>query len=432
MRTPVAAAAAGRRILMVAPQPFFRPRGTPFSVLHRIRALLRLGHAVELATYPFGEDPGVPGLVIHRSPRPPGVTDVAIGPSVAKLALDAPLFRLAYRLARTGRYDLLHTHEEAGFFGAWLARRIGIPHVYDMHSSLPQQFGNFGRFDRRAVVAVFERLEAYTLAGAAGVIAICPELRDHVLASGYRGPLAMIENTLDFDSPAVGEADGAALRRELGVEGASVVLYTGTLESYQGLDLLVDAAPHVCRGAPGVRFVVVGGTDAQIGALRRRARERGVDAAFVFVPAVPPAEVPRYHRAADVLITCRSRGTNTPLKIYQYLRAGRPIVATAIRSHTQVLDAASAELVEATPEAIAAGVLRVLSDPARARSLAAAAVALARERYGPDAYMRRLEAFLARIPGPATAGRGAGADGAGAAAAPSGRGGIAKRGGRAR
>lgn len=396
-----AAATAGRRrILMVAPQPFFRPRGTPFSVLHRVRALLRLGHAVELVTYPFGDDPGVDGLVIHRSPRPPGVGDVAIGPSVAKLALDAPLFRLAGRLARTGRFDLLHTHEEAGFHGAWLAPRVGLPHVYDMHSSLPQQFANFGRFNIRAVVSAFDRLERYTLAGAAGVIAICPELRDHVVARGYRGPLAMIENTLDFDPPTLGSADRTAVRRRLGVDDARVVLYTGTLEAYQGLDLLIDSAPLVLAAAPDARFVLVGGSEAQIAELRRRAEARGAADAVVFVPAVPPQDVPRYHHAADVLVTCRSRGTNTPLKIYQYLRAGKPIVATAIRSHTQVLDESSAELVEATPHAIAAGVTRVLADPARARSIAAGAGRLARERYGPEAYMARLEEFLAQIPMP--------------------------------
>ncbi len=42
------------RILMIAPEPFFEPRGTPFSEYHRIRALLDLGHTVDLVTYPFG------------------------------------------------------------------------------------------------------------------------------------------------------------------------------------------------------------------------------------------------------------------------------------------------------------------------------------------------------------------------------------------
>src|SRR6266542_3833907 len=200
---------------MVAPQPFFRPRGTPFSVLHRIRALVRLGHQVDLATYPFGDTPPVPGLTIYRCSRPPAVHDVAIGPSLSKLLLDLRLFRMARRLAKAHPYDLIHTHEEAGIVGVWIARRFGRPHLYDMHSSLPQQFGNFGRFNWPPVVAAFRRIERYVLSGADGVIAICPELHDHVLASGYSRPVAMIENTLDFDVPAFTPADLATLRDRL-------------------------------------------------------------------------------------------------------------------------------------------------------------------------------------------------------------------------
>ena len=46
---------ASVRILMIAPEPFFEPRGTPFSEFHRIRALTALGHQVDLVTYPFGQ-----------------------------------------------------------------------------------------------------------------------------------------------------------------------------------------------------------------------------------------------------------------------------------------------------------------------------------------------------------------------------------------
>ena len=79
------------RILMIAPEPFFEPRGTPFSEYHRIRALVDLGHEVDLVTYPFGQDVVMPGLRIVRAPRPPFVSRVKIGPSFAKLPLDALL-----------------------------------------------------------------------------------------------------------------------------------------------------------------------------------------------------------------------------------------------------------------------------------------------------------------------------------------------------
>ncbi|MEM9592044.1 MAG: glycosyltransferase family 4 protein, partial [Pseudomonadota bacterium] len=131
------------RILMVAPQPFFRARGTPFSVVHRIRALCEAGHQVDLVTYPFGEDVQIEGLRTVRSARPPFVKDVKIGPSVAKLFLDVPLYFATRRMLKENNYDILHSHEEAAFFSVPLARRHGIKHVYDMHSSLPQQLRTF-------------------------------------------------------------------------------------------------------------------------------------------------------------------------------------------------------------------------------------------------------------------------------------------------
>ena len=65
-------------ILMIAPEPFFEPRGTPFSEFHRIRALTTLGHTVDLVTYPFGRDVEMPGLRIARCVRPPFIRRVKI------------------------------------------------------------------------------------------------------------------------------------------------------------------------------------------------------------------------------------------------------------------------------------------------------------------------------------------------------------------
>ena len=61
---------------MIAPEPFFEPRGTPFSEYHRIRALLDLGHTVDLVTYPFGNDVQLPGLRIYRDGIPIGFAEI--------------------------------------------------------------------------------------------------------------------------------------------------------------------------------------------------------------------------------------------------------------------------------------------------------------------------------------------------------------------
>src|SRR4029077_1779381 len=106
---------------MIAPEPFFEPRGTPFSEFHRIRALTELGHEVDLVTYPFGRDVTIPGLRVFRSLRPPFVRRVKIGPSLAKIPLARLLTLTAIRRALAGRYDAVHSHEEGGLIGVALA-----------------------------------------------------------------------------------------------------------------------------------------------------------------------------------------------------------------------------------------------------------------------------------------------------------------------
>jgi hypothetical protein len=135
------------RILMIAPEPFFQPRGTPFSEYYRARAFTELGHQVDMVTYSIGSDVSIPGLRIYRAARVPGVRSVRIGPSLAKIPLDVVLFFSAIRRLLTRRYDLLDCHEEAGLMGVVLSRVFGLPTVYDMHSSLPEQLSNF-RFSR--------------------------------------------------------------------------------------------------------------------------------------------------------------------------------------------------------------------------------------------------------------------------------------------
>src|ERR1044071_878555 len=97
------------RILMIAPEPFFEPRGTPFSEFHRIRALTALGHQVDLVTYPFGADVDLPGLRVFRCLRPPLLSGVKIGPSLAKVPLDALLTLTVLRRALADRYDAIHS-----------------------------------------------------------------------------------------------------------------------------------------------------------------------------------------------------------------------------------------------------------------------------------------------------------------------------------
>ena len=110
------------KILMIAPEPFFEPRGTPFSEYYRIQALSSLGHEIDLVTYPIGENVEIKGLKIIRCLRPFFIKNVKTGPSGAKLLLDFFLFFKVFGRILRKRYDLIHTHEEANIMGAFYSK----------------------------------------------------------------------------------------------------------------------------------------------------------------------------------------------------------------------------------------------------------------------------------------------------------------------
>jgi glycosyltransferase involved in cell wall biosynthesis len=153
----------------------------------------------------------------------------------------------------------------------------------------------------------------------------------------------------------------------------------------------------VRREVPDARLVLAGGRPEQIEEARRTAAALGISDALIFAGQRPAEEIPSFLDAADVLVSPRSRGTNTPLKIYQYLQAGKPIVATRLLTHTQVLDDDVAVLTEPTADAFGAGIVAALSDPERARGIGARARALAETKYSYEAYLSRTRQACAHL-----------------------------------
>jgi glycosyltransferase involved in cell wall biosynthesis len=383
------------KILMLAPQPFFEPRGTPFSILGRLKALSKLGHEVELVTYHLGQDVAVPNLVIHRTPRIRFINTVKIGPGLTKLFLDILLFAKAIHLLRKNRYDLLHTHEEASFFGILLVKLFGIRHLYEMHSSLPQQLSNFQFTRFRPLIRFFEWLESAAVASSNAVITVCPALEEHVkkVYGHVRG--VMIENVSAGDYPeAITEEDVENFKTAYSLNGEKIVLYTGTFEPYQGLSLLISSAEQVLRQRQDVMFLLVGGTLDQVRYYRSWVNRLGLSNHFYFTGTRPPEEIPKLVRISHILVSPRISGTNTPLKIYSYLQSGKPIVATNIYSHTQVLNSDVAMLADPCPESFAQGILSVLGNLSLARRLAIEARMLSQHRYDFQTFVQKTAQVL--------------------------------------
>jgi len=370
-------------ILFLAPQPFFEVRGTPLAVLAMVRALTGLGHKVDLLTYPRGEDVPVDG-VTHRRSLPLPVGRVRPGPSLAKLALDVPFMAEAWWRMATGRYDVVHAVEEAAHLAAPVARLLRVPLVVDVDSSIPDQLRRSGFAARGPLPWAARHLEGHALRHAAAVITVCGSLTEGVRAQAPRARVFQVEDPPLADAASLDPAAAAGLRRSLGIGPGPVVLYSGNLEPYQGVDVLLQAAAEV----PEAWFVIMGGEPSQIHPLKASAPAGSTRT--VFAGQRPPGELPSFLALADVLVSPRLRGENTPFKVYTYLASGQPLVATRLPTHTQVMDESMAFLVEPTAAGLAGGIRAVLADPVQAAQRAARGRALVEREYSPRRYAEKV------------------------------------------
>jgi glycosyltransferase involved in cell wall biosynthesis len=386
------------KALVIAPEPFFTPRGTPFSVYYRALLMAESGVEIDLLTYGEGQDVVIPGCRIIRIPRFRMLGPVKVGPSLLKLFLEGWLVLWTVGLLVRNRYAFVHAHEEAVFFCRFLQPLFRFKLVYDMHSSLPQQLTNFRFTTSKALIGAFRLLERRSLHAAAAVITICPDLAQYALAEGVQPERHfLIENSIFEDVRFATNSHASHEHSDYApplASGGPIIVYAGTLESYQGIDILIRAFAKVRETRPDVRMLIVGGSASQVEEYVGLARELSLSDACTFTGRVSKKAATAYVSSASVLVSPRRHGTNTPLKIYEQLASGKPLVATNIWAHTQVLDETVCFLVEPEPESMARGLIEALEDDAKRERIAAAAMKLYETRYSRTVYEGKIRGLL--------------------------------------
>lgn len=376
------------RILVLAPQPFFTLRGTPIAVRLLLEVLAARGHRLDVITFAEGEDVAIEGCTFTRVPRIPGTGGMKPGFSLKKAVADVALMGIAARKLARGRYDVVHAVEEAAFIAMALRPVFRVPFVYDMDSSIPAQMD-----EKRPLPAVVRRfiegVEGRALRASVAAITCCRALEEIVRARAPDVPVRTVEDI------SLVEGDAGAPPDDL--PPGPLVMYVGNLEAYQGVDLLVRAFAAASPSAPGARLVVIGGSAAHVEETAALAARLGVGPRVHFLGPRPLGRLGAYLAAATVVVSPRLTGVNTPMKVYSYLDSGRPLLATRLPTHTQVLDEEIALLADPTPEAFGDGLARLLADPALRDRLATAAAARARREFSRDAFAAKLADFYDNI-----------------------------------
>jgi glycosyltransferase involved in cell wall biosynthesis len=181
------------------------------------------------------------------------------------------------------------------------------------------------------------------------------------------------------------------VRSEINPDGKKIIMYTGTLEAYQGIPLLLDSVSLL---DDGFRLVLIGGKEDQVADLRSRILAMKLEKRVMVLGQKRSRDIPYYLHEASVLVSPRILGTNIPLKIYSYLASGVPVVATDLVTHTQSIGREIAFLAAAEPGPFAAA-MREAAGP-QGQAVAARALAYCREHYSAERYIELVAQALGK------------------------------------
>ena len=390
------------RILYFADIRFPLERANGVQTMQTSWALAARGHQVALVVRPDT-------AVVPRDP----VTFYGLPPHEeltivrARVGGPGPVRRLMYlvqacaRASGPARADVILTRDLGlADLLTRLPRSLRSPVVYESHGfapavgrELPHLVSGAARATR-AKLARLRRRERRVWRAADGYVTITRGLAAELGAAfGDRRQIAVVPDGVRLPD---GRTFAAPVRREPAVVG-----YAGHLYPWKGVDILLRALALVAD----VRGLIVGGHPGEpdLGALRSLAGELGLDRRVTFTGAVDPSRVGAALADADILVLPNTETTvsaryTSPLKLFEYLAAGRPIVASNLPALREVLTAGDTAVLVAPgdPGALAAGIRRVLDDPAMGEGLARRAFELAAD-YSWDRRAARLERLLEEV-----------------------------------
>jgi PEP-CTERM/exosortase A-associated glycosyltransferase len=312
---------------------------------------------------------------------------------------------------------IVHAHSPVlvGIPAARVAQRAGLPFVYEVRDLWENAAVDRGRFRQNSVLYRLARAaETRVLRRADAVVAICESLRRELTPRvGHAGTVDVVANGVDVDAFApCPEPEG--LRQRLGLARRQIVLYAGSFQPYEGLELLVQAMPHVLAHVPDAHLLMVGGSaslayaSGATGALQEDSLgilvgQLGLQSRVTFTGRIPHEDVRQLYTLADIVAYPRlltlTTALTTPLKPLEAMAMGRAVVVSDVPAVRELVVDGK------TGVAFRAGSARSLADccvgllrdaSTRARLGHAAREAVIADRQWPD-LIARYGAIYARV-----------------------------------
>ena len=405
------------RILYLADIRFPLERANGIQSFATCHALAERGHEVTMIVRPDTHAPPRDPYAFYGLARVPTLhVEVAplSGPPAARRA-GYLTFALGRSLGRA-RQDLIVTRDLA--LASMLLRlpaAMRAPLVYEAHTiaadaaaARPHLLSG-GEAASPAKLRRLAARDARVWRAADGYVTITAGLgRELERRFGPRPRVAVVPDGVHPPSPLRGFGETGHAGNHDGRPGLTgtpgfTIGYAGHLYPWKGADLVIEAVAAI----PDARGLIVGGHDAEpdLARLQQQALDLDCLSRITFTGPLPPPDVPAQLQQMDVLLlpnrpSAISSAFTSPLKLFEYMAAGRPIVASDLPAFREILrDGENALLVEAgNPQALVAGITRIKTDPSLGERLARQAAEDVRE-YTWARRAERLETLFAEIAG---------------------------------
>jgi glycosyltransferase involved in cell wall biosynthesis len=317
---------------MVAACPFPANYGTPGAIREMSATLATLGHEVHIVTYPFGEDLPVGTAKIWRVRNWRQQQKIFVGPSFGKLILDFLLIIELCRVVWREHIDIIHAHNYEGALIGFIAKLLtGRPLVYNAVNLMSDELPSYN-FLRPAFLAVWLAglLDWLVTKIPNHIIAITEDLRNALIARGVdHRRVAFIPCGVNPQMFSTANSDSLRARYQL--NGRPLVMYTGVASRFQRLDYLLQAFALVLLDEPQALLMVVSPlhNDPDFASSREVAESLGISPNIMWIEGHTLSELPDYLAMASVAVLPRPTVPGHPIKLLNYMAAGRPIACFA-------------------------------------------------------------------------------------------------------
>ena len=379
---------------MVAACPFPYPRGTPIRIQRMAESLASNGHEVHVAAYHLGESLADTAYVIHRINRIPFYKKFDPGPSVIKLLFVDPLLTLKLiRLVSKFQFDLIYAHHYEGFMGALSARLSGkLPVVFDIHTLLEEELPYYGLPGLRGFMAGIGRIFDTTLPVYADhIVGISEEIVEKVIREAHVAPenTTVISNGVELELFLAAQPD-----RKRPTDERITLAYAGNFARYQGIETMFKALSLLIESNPGINLSLI--SQNGLDEYQPLIHELGIESRINHI-RVPFAELPQQLANADILVNPRFVGAGYPLKLLNYMAAGKPVITMSGTSHKTIHGQTGWVVQGSDPAELAAGIQHLIDNPGLRAKLGANARQYVRENFMWAEKTRQLERIFAGL-----------------------------------